>query len=153
VGYEPRQMTQAEIERFLAAPRHALVCVVGPGGGPQVSPVWYVHEGGRLYVSCSANSARVRALRRDPRVAICVDGGHPDARFVSLYGRARILEGDDPQLEALRWRITRRYCASDEEARQAMQGDAPADCATLVLEPERIVALDYNDGDAGAAQA
>lgn len=151
MAYASRSMTRDEIDAFLAMPRHALVSVEASDGALLLSPVWYAYEGGRLYASCSANSARVRALRRNPRIAICVDAGHPDARFVSLYGHAVILEGDDPELEALRWRITRRYCASDDEARRNLEGDPQSACATIMLDPERIVALDYNDEASGEA--
>jgi PPOX class probable F420-dependent enzyme len=145
VAYTPKRMSSEEIDAFLAAPRHALVAVEGEDGAPLLSPVWYAYEGGRLYISCFSNSAKARALRRNPRIAICVDGAHPDARFVSLYGRATLLDGDGPELEALRWRITRRYCASEEEARRDFDDVPQSDCATIVLEPEKIVARDYND--------
>ena len=64
-------------------------------------PVWYLYEEGRLYFSVPVATAQCRQLRRDPRIALCIDGGRPDARFVTLYGTAEAVEEESPWRDAL----------------------------------------------------
>jgi PPOX class probable F420-dependent enzyme len=139
------RMSRDQIDAFLAAPRHAIVAAQRPDGTSQLSPVWYVFEESRFYFSTFVKAAKCRHLRQDPRIAICVDGAHPDARFVSLYGTAEILEEDSAWREALEWRILRRYHDSDEAARryQAELAGTGQD-ALVVVRPEQIAGWDYN---------
>jgi PPOX class probable F420-dependent enzyme len=139
------EMSREEIEAFLEAPRHAIVAAVREDGAAQLSPIWYLYEEGRLYFSMLVATARYRQLRRDPRIALCIDGGHPDARFVTLYGTAEIVEEASPWREDLAWRIVRRYSDSDEEAR-SWQAEVAArgPQALVVVTPERMLGRDYN---------
>jgi len=139
------RMSREQIDAFLAAPRHAVVAAKRADGRPLLSPVWYVFEESRFYFSVLVNAAKCRDLRRDPRIAICVDGAHPDARFVSIYGEAEIIEESSPWRDDLEWRILRRYHESDAEARRyvaelAGQGES----ALVVVSPEQIAGWDYN---------
>jgi len=138
-------MSRGQIDAFLATPRHAIVAAQRSDGTSQLSPVWYVFEKSRLYFSTFVQAAKCRHLRQDPRIAICVDGAHPDARFVSIYGTAEILEEDSAWRAGLEWRIMRRYHDSDEatrryEAELAGQGQS----VLVVVSPERIMGWDYN---------
>jgi PPOX class probable F420-dependent enzyme len=138
-------MSRDQIAAFLATPRHAIVAAQRADGRSQLSPVWYVFEESRFYFSTLAGAAKCRQLRRDPRIAICVDGAHPDARFVSIYGTAEIHAEGSPWRDELEWRIVRRYHDSDEAARRyeaelAGQGAS----ALVVVSPEQIMGWDYN---------
>jgi nitroimidazol reductase NimA-like FMN-containing flavoprotein (pyridoxamine 5'-phosphate oxidase superfamily) len=104
-----------------------------------------VFEESRFYFSTFVRAAKCRHLRQDPRIAVCVDGAHPDARFVSIYGTAEILEEDSAWRDALEWQIVRRCHDSDEAARRyeaelAGQGQS----VLVVVSPERIMGWDYN---------
>ncbi len=138
-------MSPEQIEAFLAASRHAVVAVLRRDGTPQLSPIWYLCENDRLYFSIFVESAKYRQLRRDPRIALCIDGGHPDARAVMIYGTAELIEDEGPWREDLEWRILLRYHESEAQARRyreeiAEQGRG----ALVVVTPERIVGRDYN---------
>ena len=70
-------------------------------GSPVATPVWFVADGGRYYVSTAARSGKVKRIRRNPVVTIaaCNAGGKlkgepVDARaeFVPEADRARIDE-------------------------------------------------------------
>ncbi|GIV76680.1 MAG: pyridoxamine 5'-phosphate oxidase [Litorilinea sp.] len=137
-------MTQTQIEAFLQAPRNAIVATNAGDGPPQVSPVWYLYEGGRLYISTSSRTAKVRNLRRDPRVTICVDGCPPDYRYVLIRGRVAIVENGAPLQEEMRWRIIRRYYEDEESARAYHEATRDASQVLLVVEPERIIGEDFN---------
>ncbi len=138
-------MTPAQVEEFLELPRHAILGTNRRDGPPQLSPVWYLYEDGRVYIGVLAATAKVRNLRRDPRIGLCVDGGHPDARAVMIYGGAELIEAESPWREEIIWRINRRYHDSDEDARryQDMSRDRGRTVLIVVI-PENIISQDFN---------
>ena len=141
----PNRMTSSQIHAFLAAPRHAIAAVLRPGGAPQLSPIWFLYEDKRLYFSIGLDSAKYRQLSRDPRIALCIDAGHPDARAVSISGTAQFMTAESPERADLEWRILRRYHESDEDAHRyesEVAEDGPD--ALVVVSPERIIGWDYN---------
>lgn len=138
-------MSVEQIEAFLAEPRHAIVATVRSDGAPQQSPVWILYEQGRIYFSIFVASAKYRQLAKDPRIELCVDAGHPDARAVMIRGAAELVLEQSDQVEDLDWRIVRRYHDSDDAARRWIEQtreEGPA--ALVVVTPERCVGRDYN---------
>lgn len=138
------EMPPAQIEEFLSAPRHAVVATQARYGPPQLSPVWYLYEGGRMYISVGTNSAKYRNLKRDPRISVCVDGGYPDYRAVIIYGRAEIIEPGQPGQEEMRYRIIRQYHVSEAEAREYAESTRDESAALVVVVPERVLSQDFN---------
>jgi hypothetical protein len=53
------------------------VAYTGPDGGPRVVPLGYLLRGGKFIFCTVPSSAKVDALRHDPRVALTVDVGQP----------------------------------------------------------------------------
>lgn len=137
------QMTPAQIAAFLAPPRHAIVATNRAAGPPQVTPVWYIYENGQLYISAGAGTVKAQNLRRDPQVTICVDGGHPDARYVILQGAVTILESGDPLQETMRWRIVRHYHETEEEAQRYYASIRDSVSVLIVLTPTKIISQDF----------
>jgi PPOX class probable F420-dependent enzyme len=138
-------MNPSQIQAFLDAPRHAITAVLRPDGTPQLSPIWFLYENARLYFSTLLNSAKSRQLRRDPRIALCIDAGHPDARAVSISGTAELITDESPDRADLEWRILRRYHESDEDAlrwQSSIEAEGPN--ALVVVSPEKIIGWDHN---------
>ena len=123
---------------FIEKDRHAILATNGRNGLPQLTPVWYLFEDGVLYVSAQVTTVKVRNLRRDPAVTVCIDGGRGDARYVVFAGRAELIEPGERQ-KTIRWRIIRHYF--DDEAAAARYYETVKDNvgAIIVLRPERIV--------------
>jgi PPOX class probable F420-dependent enzyme len=139
------QMNSSQVQEFLGAPRHAIAAAVRSDGAPQLSPIWFLYENERLYFSILLSSAKYHQLRRDPRIALCIDAGHPDARAVSISGTAELITDESPERTDLEWRILRRYHETDEDAHRyesAVAEDGPD--ALVVVSPERIIGWDYN---------
>jgi PPOX class probable F420-dependent enzyme len=139
------QMNSSQVQEFLGASRHAIAAALRSDGAPQLSPIWFLYENERLYFSILLSSAKYHQLRRDPRIALCIDAGHPDARAVSISGTAELITDESPERTDLEWRILRRYHETDEDARQyesAVAEDGPD--ALVVVSPERIIGWDYN---------
>jgi PPOX class probable F420-dependent enzyme len=90
----PRSPLPAELARFLARPRHAVVATVREDGAPVTSACWYgLAPDGRIVLSMGEDSHRLRHLRSEPRVALTVLG---DSWYshVSVLGRAVELRND-----------------------------------------------------------
>ncbi len=138
-------MTQARIEEFVQVSRHAIVGTNRRNGPPQLSPVWYLYEEGRIYISVLVASAKYSNLQRDPRIGLCIDGGHPDARAVMIYGSAELIVAESPWREETRWRIIRRYFDNDEEAhRFKEQARDWGPTALIVVTPQKTISQDFN---------
>lgn len=137
-------MTSPQIEEFLDAPRHAIVGTNTVDGPPQLSPVWYVHEESRLYISVLADSAKHRNLQRDPRISLCVDGCYPDFRTVIIYGSAEFVATSNPLQEEMHWRIIRKYHETEEDARRYLEATREEQSVMIVVTPHKIISQDYN---------
>mgnify|MGYP001024413705 CR=1 FL=1 len=137
-------MTQVEIEAFLQAPRHAVVGTNPVDGPPQLSPVWYLWDGERLYISITTNTVKHHHLKRDPRISVCIDGCYPDFRTVIIYGTAEVIGSGEPLQEEMRWRIIRRYYKSEEEARRYAEGARDEPSVLIVVTPQKTISQDYN---------
>lgn len=137
-------MTLTQIEEFLSAPRHAIVGTNPLDGPPQLSPVWYVYEEGRLYISVLADSAKHRNLNRDSRISVCIDGCYPDYRTVIIYGTAELVETGQPLQEEMHWRIIRKYHETEEAARRYLEATREEQSVLLIVSPHRIISQDFN---------
>ena len=140
----PTTMTQTEIEAFLAPPRHAVIATNTVDGPPQISPVWYLYEDGLFTISAGVNTAKVRNLRRDPRVSLCIDGGYPDYRTVIVYGTATLLPPGDPRQEALRWRIIQRYHETEADAQSYYKSVRDHASVLIVVTTDKIITQNFN---------
>jgi PPOX class probable F420-dependent enzyme len=146
MGTQYSEMSQPQIEAFLQVPRFAFVGTNRKDGPPQLTPVWYLYENEKIYLSIFAGSAKYRNLCRDPRISVCVAGNHPDARAVIFTGSAELfLEGSELWEKDIEWRLTRRYYDSDDEARAYLESvSGTGEGALAVVTPEKIISQDFN---------
>jgi hypothetical protein len=80
------------------------VAYTGTDGAPRVVPLAYVVRDGKFVFCTVTSSAKVNALRRDPRVALTIDiGSPPCCLFVRGTAEVEIVEGvPDEYLAATR---------------------------------------------------
>ena len=101
-------MNDQERDAFLGAQRTCRLATLGPGG-PHVSPVWFVWDGGVLWVYSLTRSQRWTDIQRDPRVAAVVDAGehYHELHGVEIEGEAVVVgpvprsADEDPQTPEL----------------------------------------------------
>jgi PPOX class probable F420-dependent enzyme len=132
------RMSQSEIEHFLAGDRHAVLATNRPRGAPQLTPVWFLYEDDRFYVSAQADTVKVHNLRRDPSVSFCIDGGRDDVRYVVVSGKAELVEPGEAQQKEMRRRIIAKYHESEEAAAQYYQSIRENPAVLIVVNPERL---------------
>jgi hypothetical protein len=133
------EMTPEQRRSFLAeGTRTAKFAVVRADGRPHVTPTWFVLDGDDLILNTGRESLKAKALRRDPRVAICVDDDTPPFSFVLVEGTVEITEDLD---EMLVWatRIGHRYMGADRGDEFGRRNAVPGELLVRVT-PTRFVA-------------
>jgi PPOX class probable F420-dependent enzyme len=80
----------------------AHLVTVNPDGSPQVSIVWVGLDGDEIVLGHLGEGQKMRNIRRDPRVALSVEGTEVQPpglhQYLVVYGTARITEGGGPEL-------------------------------------------------------
>ena len=130
-------MTADEVREFLqAGTRTAKLAVVRRDGSPLVAPVWFVLDGDDILFNTGARTVKGHALRRDPRVALCVDDERPPYAFVRIAGTATLSE--EPQ-ELLRWAtaIGGRYMGAGRAEEFGRRNAVPGELLVRVT-PTRV---------------
>jgi nitroimidazol reductase NimA-like FMN-containing flavoprotein (pyridoxamine 5'-phosphate oxidase superfamily) len=110
------RLTSAERAAFLAEPGVLMrIAVVRADGSPLVTPIWFIHEDDAIYFTPRAHSEWYGCLKRDPRVALCIDEQPLPYRKVTAEGKAELIHdlGDDDLWRERYRRIARRYVPSD----------------------------------------
>ena len=134
-----QDMSPAEYRSFLTAgTRTAKVATVGADGRPHVVPIWFVLDGDTVVFTTGDRSAKALHMRRNPRVALCVDDETPPYAFVLIDGTVETSPNPPDMLD---WttRIARRYMGTDlAEAygrRNAVEGEL-----LVRVTPTRVIA-------------
>jgi PPOX class probable F420-dependent enzyme len=118
------------VRRFLSAPRCAVLSTVGPDGAPRLIVIHYMLGEDHIRLNGHRDRRWVANVRRDPRVALIVHDERDYLHYVSIRGRAALLdEGVGALAEAMRQ--AERY------------GEDPADFAgqhrvSFRVEPEHV---------------
>jgi hypothetical protein len=136
-------MSAAELDAYLGAARTCRVASVG-AEGPHVTPLWFVWQGGALWLYSLTRSQRWADLMSDPRVAAVVDDGedYGELRGVELRGTVvpvgevpRTGAEDVPGLTAVEAAFGAKYSggAFGHDGRHAW----------LRLDPAKVVSWDF----------
>jgi PPOX class probable F420-dependent enzyme len=95
-------MLTEELRALIARGPLAHLVTLNKDGSPQVSVVWIGLDGDEIVSGHMLDLVKLRNVRRDPRVAISLEGGSPPGTFLAdyavLHGRARITEGGAAEL-------------------------------------------------------
>ncbi len=135
-----RELDSTEIQAFLRqGARTAKVAVVRRDGSPLVTPVWFLCDSDGLVVfETESQSVKGKALRRDPRISLCVEDDKPPFAFVRIDGIAELNEDAEDLLD---WttRLAARYVGDGDAERQGRRNAGPGHLLVRVR-PQRVVA-------------
>ncbi len=134
--YHP--MNDDELWAFLAAtPAHTgKLATTRKDGSPHVCPIWYAVDGRSLVFETGAESLKGRNLRRDPRVALCVDDEQPPFAFAILEGTVELSE-DLAELRHWGGVIGGRYMGEDQAEAFGERNGVPGELLVR-LRPTKI---------------
>ncbi|OBB58377.1 PPOX class F420-dependent oxidoreductase [Mycolicibacterium monacense] len=130
----------AEVVAFLSeGTRTGKLGYVASDGRPLVAPVWFIVEGNQLVFNTDRDTAKGRALRRDPRVVLCVDDERPPFSFVQVQGLASTSEDPDGLLDTAT-RIGGRYMGADRAEEFGRRNGVPGELVVRIT-PTKVVAV------------
>jgi PPOX class probable F420-dependent enzyme len=133
-------MSEEEWKAFLTGKaRTAKLGTTRSDGRPHVAPIWMdLDDDGAVVFATGADTLKGKAIRRDPRVCLCVDDDRPPFSFVILEGMAEISEDPD---ELLAWatRIGGRYMGAENADAYGRRNAVPGELLVRV-HPTHVVA-------------
>ena len=114
----------AALEAFLAEPRNVMVAAIRKDGRPQMTPNWFLWEGGRFLISTTRDRAKYRMFTRDPRVQLAIDDA-TGFRSVLVDGTAHFDEDIEAALTSIRAIRAKhgRPMGTDDELRAELERD------------------------------
>jgi PPOX class probable F420-dependent enzyme len=133
-------VTDPKISAFLGAgTRTGKLAYAGADGRPLVAPVWFIVEDGDLIFNTGKDTAKGRALARDPRATLCVDLEEPPYAFVQVQGDAELSE-DPGELVRTATAIAARYMGRDRAAEFGKRNGVPGELVVR-LRPTKVNAV------------
>jgi PPOX class probable F420-dependent enzyme len=124
------------VQGLFRAPHIAFLAVTEPDGAPHVSPVWVTVEDGLIRLTTGERTAKRRALRVDPRVAISVHASSDPLVAATVFGRV-VAEVTGDEAVALGDRISIAY---EGEPWDWQPGERERTVA-LSIAPERVASM------------
>ncbi len=118
------------VRRFLSAPRCAILSTLGPDGAPRQIVIHYTLADDHIRLNGHRDRRWVANVRRDPRVALIVHDERDYLHYVSIRGRAELIDEGEAALAGA-MRQAQRY------------GEDPVDFAgqpriSFRIDPEHI---------------
>jgi PPOX class probable F420-dependent enzyme len=128
-------------QEFVSAdpPRTAKIGIVRKDGSPAVAPIWVALDDGEIVFTTGLETLKGKAITRDDRVCLCWDDDRPPFAFVTMYGRARIVD-DLEQVHDWSGRLGARYMGADRAEEYAKRNGVPGEVLVRVT-PEKVVAM------------
>ena len=138
-------LSDPQVREFLArGTRTGKLSYLAASGRPLVTPVWFVVDGDSLVFNTGKETAKGRALARDPRATLCVDLEEPPFAFVQVQGEAELSE-DPAELLRTATAIAARYMGA-ERAEEFGQRNAVPGELVVRLRPVKVLAA-FNISD------
>ncbi len=105
-------------------------------GRPLVTPVWFALEDDALVFNTGANSAKGKAIARDPRLVLCVDLEEPPFAFVQVQGTATV-SADPDELLRTATLLAGRYLGPDRAEEFGRRNAVPGELVVR-LHPTKV---------------
>jgi PPOX class probable F420-dependent enzyme len=135
------KLTDDVIEFLSAGTRTGKLGYTSSDGRPLVVPVWIVVDDGDVVFTTGKNTAKGRAVARDPRVVICADDDRPPYSFVQIQGVASTSE-DPQELLDIATRTGGRYMGADRAEEFGRRNGVPGELVVRVKPTKVIAAFD-----------
>jgi PPOX class probable F420-dependent enzyme len=161
-----REMSPDETRSFLLeGTRTGKLAIVRADGSPHVTPTWFTLDAPNGAVASSGSAATVgkaaaaaydlvlttngtsqkaKAIRRDPRVAVCVDDQAPPYSYVMVRGTAT-LSDDLEELRRCATAVGARYMGADRAEEFGVRNAVPGELLVRITPTHVIAEADISD--------
>lgn len=138
-----KTLSAKEIDAFLKETQIGMLGTLYRDGTTLISPVSYVWAGGGFTVGVPLDDIKVRHIRRDPRVSLCVAESQAPYRGVHIRSIATLV--DDPERAADLTRAMAREHLGEDRAESYAAARTEAQGLILRIEPGELRAWDFTD--------
>ena len=121
--------------------RTGKLAFVASDGRPVINPVWFVVDEDELVFNTGKDSAKGRAILRDPRVALCVDSEDPPYGYFQIQGIATVSE-DPGELLRTATAIGGRYMGVDRAGEFGERNGVPGELVVRIRPTKILGGLD-----------
>jgi PPOX class probable F420-dependent enzyme len=133
-------MSHEEAWEFIASGHTGILITLRLDGSPVAVPVWFTVLGEAVYLTTLEASAKVRHIRRDPRVSFLIEAGKAwaELRAVLISGTATIVQ-DPATVVRVVAQVAEKYASFSipDEAPAATRRYYSAKTACLRIDPDR----------------
>jgi len=112
-------------------------------GTPHVAPVWFLWDNGQALVMADRAAVKVRNIRRNPTVALCVCTPDHPYSFVTIEGTASIT---DSGLDDMVRRTCVLYEGDERGSEFAAELLADERLTLIVISPGRFISWKEDEG-------
>ena len=141
-------LTEKQVEEFLSKSKlNLLLGTIDPKGEPNVHPVWYYYENGKLYVETSKSSSKVKNIKNNNAVYFCIDDEKIPYKGVRGKGTAKISENIEHNTP-IASKIMIKYTGSldNQIAKFLMDGVKNGFSVILEITPKYYATWDHSTG-------
>ena len=122
-------------KQLLREDHFAVLSTLNTDGSSHLTTMWYLLENdATIVMSTPKHLKKVKNLRRDPRIAICVPDGN---RYVSLYGTVTIIEDQTIVREDIE-RLVERYVKEEAARPLTIEALVQQSRVSLRFTPEKV---------------
>ncbi len=125
----------SKVEDFLKGVHFAMLATLNKSGSPQLTPLWYMYDDGKIIVNTAVGRVKHRNVLRDQRVALMVDG---DYKYVTISGRARVAKERDGHKDIETLAI--RYTGEERGRKSAREIYSKQERVSIEIIPRRVFA-------------
>ena len=141
-------LTEKQVEEFLSKSKlNLLLGTIDPKGEPNVHPVWYYYENGKLYVETSKSSSKVKNIKNTNTVYFCIDDEKITYKGVRGKGIAKLSENIEYNTP-IASKIMIKYTGSldNQIAKFLMDGVKNGFSVILEITPKYYATWDHSTG-------
>ena len=141
-------LTEQQVIDFLSSKKlNLLLGTVDSKGEPNVHPVWFLYQDGKLFIETSKASNKVKNIRLKNNVYFCIDDETIPYKGVRGKGQARISEDIEFNLPIAE-KIMLKYTGSldNEIAKILLAGVENGISAILEISPKYYSTWDHSTG-------
>jgi PPOX class probable F420-dependent enzyme len=132
-------LTQEQRDFLLEGTRTAKIGYTASDGRPLIAPVWFTVDDGAITFTTGEGTAKGRALRRDPRVVVCVDLQAPPYAFVQIQGIAELID-DVAQTRRVATIVGGRYMGAERAEEFGARNGVPGEL-TVRIQPTKVISV------------
>ena len=146
-GFGVALTEQQTIDFLTKSKLNLLLGTVDEAGEPNVHPVWYLYENGKLYVETEKASKKIKNLRKKNTAYFCIDDETMPYRGVRGKGDVRIIE-DPKQILPIAEKIMLKYTGSldNKIAKFLLDGVRGEFSAVVEITPRYYATWDHSTG-------